>query len=225
MALDLDLGLNNWMSRAFAYPEKRLDRGKILTAEELESLEDYGRYKDVDGDGIPYRTIPGIRHPKGTLVARGSGRNQYGKYSERPEDYIGEMDRLARKFETARSHVPKPVVDIREEAYVGLVAYGSTDLAMQECRDQLEREYGLKTSYLRVRALPFASDVRSFVAEHDSVYVIEQNRDGQLADLMKLEVGRDCEKIHKVLHYGGIPVDARFVTDRIVEYRKLERVD
>lgn len=225
VATDLDLGMNNWMSEPFEYPDKPYDRGKVLTAEELEEVSDFGRYKDVDGDGIPYRTLPGVEHPKGPMLTRGSGRNEYAKYSERPEDYTGQMDRLLRKLETAKQYVPQPVVDTDPEANIGLIVYGSTEDAMAECRDQLSHEYGLKTSALRLRALPFTPDLADFVADHETVYVVEQNRDGQMADLIRLEVGRDQHKIHKIRHYDGLPVDARFITDHVVQDAGLERIE
>src|SRR5438045_4788405 len=148
--LDLDLGMNNWMSDGFKYPTKPINRGKVLTKEVLERIGDWGRYKDVDGDGIPYRTIPGDGMP--VYFARGSGHNAKAQYSERPDDYVDNVDRLARKFETARQYVPKPVVEIDGEAKIGIVAYGTSHWAIAESRDQLREETNVKTSYLRVRA-------------------------------------------------------------------------
>ncbi len=224
VATDLDLGMNNWMSDPFDYTEKPLDRGKVLNAEQVAKVADYGRYKDVDGDGIGYRTLPGIENPKGAMLTRGSGRNVYAKYSERPEDYTGQVDRLLRKLDTARQHVPQPEVDVVEGASLGLIVYGSTEDAMAECRDQLRREYGTESSALRIRALPFTRHLAEFVAAHDTVYVVEQNRDGQMGDLIRLEVGQDQGKIHKILHYNGLPIDARFITDHIVAHAGLEKV-
>ncbi len=224
VATDLDLGMNNWMSDPFVYPEKPLDRGKVLTTEQLKKLSDYGRYKDVDGDGIGYRTLPGIEDAKGAFLTRGSGRNEYAKYSERPEDYTGQVDRLSRKMETAKKYIPQPILDLADEVRIGLIVYGSTEDAMAECRDQLLHEYGVETSALRIRALPFTDHLKEFVAAHEVVYVIEQNRDGQLADLIRLEVGADQHKIHKIRHYDGLPIDARFITDQVVEDAELERI-
>jgi 2-oxoglutarate ferredoxin oxidoreductase subunit alpha len=211
---DLDLGMNNWMAHPFQYPDKPPDRGKVLTSEDLERLGQFERYRDVDGDGIPYRTLPGTPHPLAAYFTRGSGHNEKAGYSERPEDYKNLMDRLARKMDTARSFVPQPLVDLNPSARVGLIAYGTTDWAVVESRDQLKEE-GIESSYLRIRALPFTADVQDFVNRHDRVYVIEQNRDGQMGDLIKLKVGRQCDRIQKVLHYTGYPIDARTITEAI----------
>ena len=225
VASDLDLGMNNWMSDPFSYPEKPLDRGKVLTAEDLEGLKgDWGRYRDVDGDGIPYRTLPGTEHPSASYFTRGSGHNQNGQYSERAEDFANLLDRLGRKHDTARSAVPAPLVDLVDGAKVGLIAYGSTDLAMEECRQQLEQEYGLLTSYFRLRAIPFNDQLNQFVEAHTAVYSIEQNKDGQMGDLIRLEMGNACAKVHKVLHYDGLPIDARFITDAVAAHQELERI-
>lgn len=211
---DLDLGMNNWMAHPFQYPDKPPDRGKVLTREDLERLGQFERYRDVDGDGIPYRTLPGTPHPLAAYFTRGSGHNEKAGYSERPEDYKNLMDRLARKMDTARSFVPQPLVDLNPSARIGLIAFGTTDWAVVESRDQLKEE-GIESSYLRIRALPFTADVQDFVNRHDRVYVIEQNRDGQMGDLIKLKVGRQCDRIQKVLHYTGYPIDARTITEAI----------
>ncbi|MBZ5554475.1 MAG: 2-oxoacid:acceptor oxidoreductase subunit alpha [Acidobacteriia bacterium] len=211
---DLDLGMNNWMAHPFAYPTKPPDRGKVLTREDLERLGQFERYRDVDGDGVPYRTLPGTQHPLAAYFTRGSGHNEKAGYSERPEDYKNLMDRLVRKMDTARSYVPQPLVDINPKAKVGLIAYGTTDWAVVESRDQL-REEGIESSYLRIRALPFTPDLQEFVERHERVYVIEQNRDGQMGDLIKLKVGRQCDRVQKVLHYSGYPIDARTITEAV----------
>ncbi len=212
---DLDLGMNNWMAHPFQYPDKPIDRGKVLTREDLERLGKFERYRDVDGDGIPYRTLPGTQHPLAAYFTRGSGHNEKAAYSERPEDYKNLVDRLARKLDTARAYVPNPIVEINPKARVGIIAYGTTDWAVVESRDQLKEEAGLETSYLRIRALPFTPDLQEFVDRHERIYVVEQNRDGQMGDLIKLKVGRQCDRIQKVLHYTGYPIDARTVTDAI----------
>lgn len=222
VASDLDLGMNNWMSSPFEYPEKPIERGKVLTAEDLDRLGGFARYRDVDGDGIPYRTLPGTDHPKAAYFTRGSGHNDEARYSERPEDYQNLMDRLAKKNETARGMVPQAEVDRREGAEIGIIAYGSTDVAVRECRNQLEQEQGVESSYLRIRALPFSSQLGEFVGRCQRVYVVEQNRDGQMTDLIRLEVGEDQKKIRPVLHYDGLPVDARFISDTILAYEKGE---
>ena len=225
IASDLDLGMNNWMSDHFEYPSQPCDRGKVLTADDLRRLGEFGRYKDVDGDGIPYRTLPGTDHELAAFLTRGSGHNEMARYSERPEDYVYKLDRLARKHQTARSFVPAPVVARIKGAQIGLIAYGSTDASIQECRDQLSSEYGTDVSYLRLRALPLTEDVEAFVSEHEQIYVVEQNHDGQAADIIRLAVGPETAKIKNVLHYTGIPIDARFITDHVVAMARLERMD
>ncbi len=214
--MDLDLGMNNWMSDAFKYPTTPINRGKLLTAEKLKELGDgWGRYKDVDGDGIPYRTIPGDGLP--SYFTRGSGHNAKGQYSERPDDYVENMDRLSRKFETARKHVPAPVVQNNPKAKIGLIGYGTSHFATEESRDQLLEETKVETSYFRLRAYPFTPELASFIDAHERVYVIEQNRDGQLLQLMKLELTPDQQKkLRSVLHYNGLPIDARSITDDVL---------
>jgi 2-oxoglutarate ferredoxin oxidoreductase subunit alpha len=214
---DLDLGMNNWMSDPFEYPEKPLDRGKVLTAEDLNRLGGFARYADVDGDAIPYRTLPGTDHPKASYFTRGSGHNEKALYTERPDDYQNLMERLARKFETARTLVPAPVIVQDGQSKVGLIAFGTSDFAVMESRDQLKKEYGVETDYLRLRAFPFSPAVHEFVASHDRVYIIEQNRDAQLLSLLKLDLpAGDAVKLRSVRHFNGLPVDARFVTDALV---------
>ena len=213
---DLDLGMNNWMSDPFHYPDKPFRRGKILTKKKLEELGGkWGRYLDVDDDGIPWRTIPGTDAP--SYFTRGSGHDSMARYSERPEDYKATVDRLAKKYETARSYVPKPVVDRRPRAKIGFIAYGTTDFPLQESRHQLKSERDVETSYLRVRALPFTDELHEFVSAHDRVYVVEQNRDGQMADLIRLEVEEDQKKVRKILHYTGLPCDARSITNAVLQ--------
>jgi 2-oxoglutarate/2-oxoacid ferredoxin oxidoreductase subunit alpha len=213
--MDLDLGMNNWMSEGFKYPDKPINRGKLLTAEVIEKLGEWGRYKDVDGDGIPYRTIPGDGMP--SSFTRGSGHNAKGQYSERPDDYVDNMDRLARKFETARKFVPKPEIETVAGAKVGLIGYGTSHWAIGESRDQLREETDFKTSYFRLRAYPFTDELTTFIDAHDHVYVIEQNRDAQLLQLMKLSLTPDrVTKIRSILHYNGLPIDARSITDDLL---------
>jgi 2-oxoglutarate ferredoxin oxidoreductase subunit alpha len=214
---DLDLGMNNWMSEAFEYPEKPLNRGKVLNAEELTRLDGFARYKDVDGDAIPYRTLPGTDHPKAAYFTRGSGHNEKALYTERPEDYQNLMERLNRKFETARTLVPPPVVVQNGKSKVGLIAFGTTDFAVTESRDQLTNEYEVETDYLRVRAFPFTRELHDFVASHERVYVIEQNRDAQLLSLLKLDLpAEEIVKLRSIRHFNGLPIDARSVTDELV---------
>jgi 2-oxoglutarate ferredoxin oxidoreductase subunit alpha len=214
---DLDLGMNNWMARPFEYPEKPIGRGKVLSAQDLERLGGFARYKDVDGDGIPYRTIPGTAHPTAAYFTRGSGHNEKGQYSERPDDYVRNVDRLARKFDTARRFVPAPVKEKSHGSKIGVIAYGTSHWAMIEAHDQLEKEYGISLDYLRLRAYPFNQDVHDFVKNHDRIYVVEQNRDGQMRELLKLDLAPEqITKLRRVLHYNGLPIDARSVTNEIV---------
>jgi 2-oxoglutarate ferredoxin oxidoreductase subunit alpha len=213
---DLDLGMNNWMSEVFEYPEKPINRGKVLNAKQLEELGGFARYKDVDGDGIGYRTLPGTDHPAAAYFTRGTGHNEKALYSERSEDYENNMLRLARKFETAKTLVPKPILEGTGTQKVGIIAFGTSHWAVIESRDQLERESGLATDYLRIRAFPFTQEVADFVAAHDRVYVVEQNRDAQMLNLLKTNLDpADAVKLHPVLHFNGLPIDAQSVTNDI----------
>ncbi|MBX9694839.1 MAG: 2-oxoacid:acceptor oxidoreductase subunit alpha [Cyanobacteria bacterium] len=216
---DLDLGMNNWMSDPFKYPEKPFDRGKVLTAEDLERLGGFARYKDVDGDGIPYRTLPGTNHPKAAYFTRGSGHTETAAYTEKASDYLQLMDRLKHKWEEAKKLLPPSVVEKEEKAEIGIIAFGSTHWAILECRDQL-REAGISTSYLRITALPFTETLKEFVDAHERVYVVEQNRDGQMLDLIRMEFPMLATKIRSIRHYNGLPIDAQFVTDHILEQER-----
>jgi 2-oxoglutarate ferredoxin oxidoreductase subunit alpha len=212
---DLDLGMNTWMSDPFTYPEAPLDRGKVLDAETLKELGDWGRYKDVDGDGIPYRSLPGTGMP--AYFTRGTGHNEKAQYSERPDDFMRNLDRLARKFDTARDRVPAPVVEAPPSGGVGIIGYGTSHWAIVESRDQLVREGGVETSYLRLRAYPFSSALGRFIDGCSRVYVVEQNRDAQMLGLMRQELTADqIGKLRSVRHYNGLPIDARSVTDDIL---------
>ena len=219
--MDLDLGMNNWMSDAFTYPTGPINRGKVLTAAKLKELGEWGRYKDVDGDGIAYRTIPGDGLPP--YFTRGSGHNSKGQYSERPDDYVENMDRLSRKFETARAYVPKPVVQSNPKAKIGFIGFGTSHFATEESRDQLREETKVETSYFRLRAYPFNDDLSAFIDAHERVYVIEQNRDAQMRQLMKLELTPERQaKLRSVLHYNGLPIDARSITDDVLAQEGFE---
>jgi 2-oxoglutarate ferredoxin oxidoreductase subunit alpha len=215
---DLDIGMNNWMSDPFIYPEKPLDRGKVLTAADLERLGKFERYRDVDGDGIPYRTLPGTKHPLAAYFTRGSGHNEKAAYTERPDDYVNLMNRLDKKYQTAREYVPTPEVISNKDAKVGIIAFGSSDPAVRESQVQLQSS--LPTSYLRLRALPFTKEVRKFIESHDHVYVVEQNRDAQLRDLITIEMPDLAMKLRSVKHYNGLPIDARSISDAILEQEK-----
>ncbi len=214
---DLDLGMNWWMTPPFQYPEQPFDRGKVLTAARLEELKgDWGRYRDVDGDGIPYRTLPGTDHPLAGYFTRGSGHDENARYTESGETYARNLDRLSRKFETARTEVPAPIVE-SEGAAVGVIAFGSTHHAVVEARDQLKAA-GLKVDYLRVRALPLADSIKEFVTDHKRVYVVEQNRDGQLYDLLRLHLpAAEIGKLNSIRRYDGQPIPADAITRPLLE--------
>ena len=213
---DLDLGMNNWMSEPFEYPEKPIRRGKVLDAAQLKELGGFARYRDVDGDGIGYRTLPGTDHPAAAYFTRGSGHNDKALYSERPEDYENNMLRLLRKFETAGTLVPKPILEGDGRQKVGIIAFGTSHWAVLESRDELERECQIPTDYLRVRAYPFTQETRDFVAQHDRVYVVEQNRDAQMLNLLKVDLDPvQVVKLRSVLHFNGLPIDARTITSAI----------
>ncbi len=214
---DLDLGMNNWMADPFEYPEKPIRRGKVLTAGDLEKLGGFARYKDVDGDGVGYRTLPGTNHPAASYFTRGSGHNDKAQYTEREDDYINNMDRLAHKFEVMRQHVPAAVVRIADNAKIGFVAAGTSDYAVRESCDQLKSEYDVDASYLRLKAYPFTDQLADFIRRHDRVYVVDQNRDGQLLGLMRLEYDPELiAKLRSVRYYGGLPLDARTITDEVI---------
>ena len=210
---DLDLGMNNWMSEPFTYPEKPINRGKVLTAAEVEE-KGFARYKDIDGDGIGYRTLPGTDHPRAAYFLRGTGHDENARYSEAPDVWVGNMDRLLRKFATARNKVPAPVIDERKGAEIGIIAYGSTRFAVEEARDRLEAK-GVKSSFLRLRALPINDDVKEFVARHDRVYVIELNRDGQMYSILLTELPELATRLTSLAYMDGMPLTARWVVEAI----------
>jgi 2-oxoglutarate/2-oxoacid ferredoxin oxidoreductase subunit alpha len=211
---DLDLGMNNWMSDPFPYPDQPWDRGKVLGDRELAELSTFERYRDVDGDGIPFRTLPGTKDPKGVYFTRGSGHDEAARYTEKPDDYRRGMDRLATKFETARTLVPPPVIEDQGRR-VGIIAYGSSHWGVIEARDLLRKESGVETDYLLLKALPFTDGVAAYVARHERIYVVEQNRDAQMASLLKVEYPEHAARFRSVLHYDGLPLDARSVSGPI----------
>ena len=218
---DLDLGMNTWMSEPFTYPTKPLDRGKVLDEAKVRELgATWGRYKDVDGDGIPWRSLPDTNTPP--FFTRGSGHNAMAQYSERAEDYVNNLDRLAKKFETVKAIVPQPIDETVAGAKVGIIAYGSSHWAVEETRDQLREEASLPVSYMRLRAYPFPDSVEDFVRRHDRVYVVEQNRDGQMMSLLRMDLAPALQtRLRSVLHYSGLPIDARSVTENILAQEKL----
>ncbi len=219
--LDLDLGMNNWMADPFPYPTTPINRGKVLNAADLEKLKAAGktfeRYRDVDGDGIPYRTLPGTEHPMAAYFTRGSGHNEKALYSEKPHDYVNNIDRLARKYETAKKALPQPVVTGDSSTEIGVITCGTTDCPMKEATDQLEAQ-GVKIEYMRIRAFPFADSIQKFIDRKKRIYVIEQNRDGQLLGLLKLEMAPESiVKLRSIRHYDGMPIDARTISDAVLK--------
>jgi 2-oxoglutarate ferredoxin oxidoreductase subunit alpha len=211
---DLDLGMNVWMADPFPYPEKPWDRGKVLTAADLERIGKFERYRDVDGDAIPFRTLPGTKHPLAAYFTRGSGHDEAARYTESSEAYPRVMDRLAKKWETARSWVPKPDVDEVKGAGVAIIAYGSSRWAVEEARERLLAD-GMKTSSLRIQAYPFTAEVGAFLARHERVYVVEQNRDAQMTALLRMEYPELGGRLRPALHYDGLPLAASTVVDQI----------
>ena len=218
---DLDIGMNQRLSKPFVWDDARTyDRGKVMTAEELEAGKDFGRYKDVDGDGIAWRTLPGTHPTKGAYFTRGTTRDPYARYSERGPDYIYNMERLLRKFATAADIVPQPLFDkAPKKTKLGVIYFGSTSPAMKEGLDILNAE-GIHLDSMRLRAFPFPASVEAFIAEHEQVYVVEQNRDAQMHSILVNELSIDPAKMIKVLHYDGTPITARFITDYIRTHLK-----
>ncbi len=214
MLTDLDIGMNDWMVPELTWDDSYLpDRGKVLTAEELAEMPDFHRYADVDGDGVPWRSLPGV-HPNGAYFLRGSGHTERGTYTENSEEYQRVLDRLERKFETARHALPAPVVETSADAQVGIISIGSCDGAVREARDLLAgRGYAL--NYLRVKAFPFSDEVEAFIAGHRRIFVVEQNRDGQLRRLLLMETQATRQQLNSIRHYNGMPISARDIVEDI----------
>jgi 2-oxoglutarate ferredoxin oxidoreductase subunit alpha len=213
---DLDIGMNDWMVPDFEFDEGKIpDRGKVLTAEEVEKLDKFYRYLDVDGDGIPYRTLPGT-HPKGAYFTRGSGHTKLGAYTEDSDEYQDVLDRLLLKWETARKLVPEAEIDYSPFNNAAILATGSSHGACVEARDRLAKQ-NVSLNYCRVKAFPFSESVREFIAKHDVVYVVEQNRDAQLRTLLMLDSDADPARLVSLLHYSGMPMNPGFVVTRILE--------
>jgi 2-oxoglutarate ferredoxin oxidoreductase subunit alpha len=213
---DLDLGMQTWMSDPFVMPESDHDRGKVLDEKGLATIKDWGRYKDVDGDGIPWRTLPGTPGGKGAYYTRGSGHDEYALYSEKAEDYRGLMARLAHKIEGSKKDLPAPIIWAKGSKK-GIIAYGSSDPAVREARDLLSETRGLAFDYLRVRAFPFSSEIAKFLSTHDEVFVVEQNRDGQLASLLKSDFAEFAPRIRGILYFDALPLPAEAIVDGLVE--------
>ena len=214
---DLDMGMNQWMSKPFEYPNQPMDRGKVLWEKDLEELKgNWGRYLDKDGDGIPYRTIPGNKHPMSSYFTRGTGHDEYARYTEDAATFQRNMERLKKKFETAREYLPKPVTHMTDGAAIGIIAYGSTEAAINEARVQLAKEHGMLASFLRVRAVPFTPEVDEFVRTHDQIYVVEMNRDGQLNQLLTVAYPESATKFLSVAFGDGMPASAKWVREGIL---------
>src|SRR5664280_2050232 len=212
---DLDLGMNNWMSEPFEYPEKPISRGKVLDAGQLQELGGFGRYKDVDGDGIPYRTLPGTDHPYAAFFTRGSGHNDKAQYSEKPQDYVNNVNRLVKKFETARTMVPKPEIQDRPGATAGLLAYGTSHYGTTEASDKRAATFGVSLDYCRLRSLPLHAEAVNWMRRHERIYVVEQNRDGQLVTILRDELPELATRFVSVRQYNGLPLDATTVIDGV----------
>jgi 2-oxoglutarate ferredoxin oxidoreductase subunit alpha len=220
VASDLDLGMNLWLTDQFEYPQGPLRRGKVLDAADLQRLGAFERYRDVDGDGVGYRTLPGTQHSLAAYFTRGTGHNEKAGYSERPEDWKQNVDRLDRKLETAKAQLPPPVIEADPDARVGLIAYGSTHWSLVEARDHL-RAAGIPTSYCRLRALPITGEVAAFVDRHARVYVIEQNRDAQVFRLLRSRLeGTLDDRLVSVTHYNGTPIAAENISKPIRDWER-----
>jgi len=216
--LDLDIGMNDWLCEPFTWDDtRRLDRGKVMTAEELEAGKTFGRYLDTDGDGIPFRTYPGTHPSKGAFFTRGTSRDRFAKYTEVGSAYVDNMQRLLQKFETAKSIVPHPIErPAAEPSRTGVLYYGSSSAAMKEALGQLEAD-GIHLDAMRIRAFPFHDDIMAFIARHDRVFVVEQNRDAQLRSMLMIEGDIDPAKLIPILHYDGTPITARFIRSAIAD--------
>ncbi len=222
---DLDLGMNQWMTKPFMYPDTPMDRGKVLWEKDLEILKgSWGRYKDVEGDAIPFRTLPGNKHPAAAWFGRGTGHDEDALYTEDAETWEANMARLMRKYDTARTLVPKPIINTMKGATVGIIAYGSTSPAVEEARVLLKQDKsanvkmqnGLKTDFLRIRALPFTSEVYNFIKKHERIYVVEANRDGQLRQILSAVIPDQAAKFRSACHSDGLPLTPRWVKDAIL---------
>jgi 2-oxoglutarate ferredoxin oxidoreductase subunit alpha len=213
---DLDLGMNLWISEPFQFPEEAMDRGKVLSAEALEELGEYARYRDVDKDGIPPRTIPGTDHPLAAFFTRGTGHNDSAIYSEKAEDWDANIERLWRKLETARLALPTPIILRMDNTRIGIIAYGSTDPAVIEAREILAKK-GLPTDYLRIRAIPFSDEVEEFIQDHEIVNVVEMNTDGQMHKLLQLEYPEMATKLISLTRNNGVPLDANWTVDAVLK--------
>jgi 2-oxoglutarate/2-oxoacid ferredoxin oxidoreductase subunit alpha len=214
---DLDLGMNQWMTKPFEYPDVPMDRGKVLWEKDLEKLNGiWARYKDVDKDGIPFRTVAGNKHPASAYFARGTGHDENARYTEGAENWEANMARLKRKYDTARSLVPKPVLSTMKGAGIGIIAYGSTQPAVEEARELMKQEDGLKSDFLRMRALPCTNEVFNFIQKHERLYIVEANRDGQLRQILSMVMPDQADKFRSAAHNDGLPLTAKWIKDAIL---------
>jgi 2-oxoglutarate/2-oxoacid ferredoxin oxidoreductase subunit alpha len=214
---DLDLGMNLWMTKEFEYPDQPIDRGKVLWEEDLENFgKEWGRYLDVDGDGVPYRTVMGNENPKAPYFTRGTGHDEYGNYSEEPDVWRRVLDRIKLKFENAREKLPKPIYREIENARIGLIAMGSTEYAVLEAQDKL-KDMGIATDFMRVRSLPFSKEVGEFIQSHSTNYVIELNRDGQLHQILSIDYCDMTDRMVSFAYIDGLPMTADFIIDSVAE--------
>ena len=214
---DLDMGMNQWMSKPFQYPDKPMQRGKVLWDKDIEELKgNWGRYLDKDGDAIPYRTVPGNRHPMSSWFARGTGHDEQARYSEDSAVWLRNMERLKRKYETARKYVPAPVIHEKAGASVGVIGFGSTEAAILEAVHELDTQHGIKAEFLRVRALPFTQEVTDFVNKYDEIFVVEQNRDGQLKQILTTAYPERAANFKSVAHGDGLPAAAKWVREGVL---------
>jgi len=213
---DLDFGMNQWMVEPFKYPDKPIKRGKVLWEDSLEKLKgNWARYKDVDGDGIPYRTIPGNRHPSAAYFTRGTGHDEKARYTENPENWREIMDRLKNKFNTARSYVPEPIFEQVDGSEIGIVGFGSTEPAINEARDRLSNQ-GLLTDFMRIRSIPFNNEVKDFLEQFNQIYVIEMNRDGQMHKLLTIEFPEYAPKLKSIAYLDGLPLTATYIENALL---------
>jgi 2-oxoglutarate ferredoxin oxidoreductase subunit alpha len=214
---DLDMGMNQWMSKPFQYPDQPMDRGKVLWEKDIEELKgNWGRYLDKDGDGIPYRTVPGNKNPMSAYFTRGTGHDENARYTEDSDIFLRNMERLKKKYDGARKLVPAPQIHNRKGATIGIVAYGSTEPAILEAMHQIESEHGIKADFMRIRAVPFSDDVRKFIEKYDDIFVVELNREGQLNQLLRLEYPHRSMNLRSVEMGDGMPASARWVRESLL---------
>jgi len=214
---DLDMGMNQWMSKPFQYPDVPMDRGKVLWEKDLEELKgNWGRYLDKDNDGIPYRTVPGNTNPLSSYFTRGTGHDENARYTEDSAVWLKNMDRLKKKYQTAKKYVPAPVLDSTPGATVGIIGYGSTEAAILEAKQQLEEQHGIKADFLRIRALPFTEETTQFVNKYDQIFVVEMNRDGQMNQILTVAYPQRAPYFRSVAYGDGLPAAAKWVREGIL---------